>query len=88
MAKYSKGLRSEFLKTMTQFITAAFAFVAALAWNDTIKSIIDRFVEPGSGLRSKIYYSVIVTVIAVFVTYYLGKLTQDAKEDEEEKEKK
>lgn len=85
MAKYSKGLRSEFLKTMTQFITAAFAFVAALAWNDTIKSTIDRFVSSGSGLRSKIYYSVIVTIIAVLVTYYLGKITQDAKEDEEKK---
>lgn len=84
MAKKNNDLRSEFLKTMTQFITAAFAFVAALAWNDTIKSIIDRFVAPGSGLRSKIYYSVIVTILAVFVTYYLGKLNQEAKEEEVE----
>jgi uncharacterized membrane protein YidH (DUF202 family) len=84
MAKKNNDLRSEFLKTMTQFITAAFAFVAALAWNDTIKSIIDRFVEPGSGLRSKIYYSIIVTILAVFVTYYLGKLNQEAKEEEQQ----
>ena len=77
------SLKSEFLKTMTQFITAAFAFVAALAWNDMIKGIIDRFIEPGSGLRSQIYYAIIVTTLAVLVTYYLGKLTQKETEKEE-----
>ncbi len=77
------SLKSEFLKTMTQFITAAFAFVAALAWNDMIKGVIDRFIEPGSGLRSQIYYAIIVTTLAVLVTYYLGKLTQKETEKEE-----
>lgn len=81
------NLRSEFLKTITQFVTAAFAFVAALAWNNAIQGIINRFIAPGDGLRSMIYYAIIVTVIAVLVTYYLGKLTQDAKEDEDKKDK-
>ena len=81
-----KDLRSEFLKTMTQFVTAAFAFVAALAWNDTIKNFINRFIAPGSGLKSQIIYAFIVTCLAVLVTYFLGKATQEAKEDEEKKE--
>jgi ABC-type uncharacterized transport system fused permease/ATPase subunit len=76
------SLKSEFLKTMTQFITAAFAFAAALAWNNAILGLINRFISPGSGLRSMIYYAITVTVVAVIVTYYLGKLTQEAKEDE------
>ena len=78
------SLRSEFLKTITQFITAAFAFVAALAWNNAIQGLINRFIESGSGLRSMIYYAIIVTAVAVVVTYFLGKLTQEAKEKEEE----
>lgn len=78
-----KTLKSEFLKTFTQFVTAAFAFAAALAWNNAILGLINRFIEPGSGLRSLVYYAIIVTVLAVVVTYFLGKMTQDAKEEEE-----
>ena len=80
-----QNLRSEFLKTMTQLATAGFGLVAALAWNDTIQSFINRFLTAGSGLISKIIYAIIVTLIAVWVTYSLGKLTQEAKEEEEKK---
>jgi len=80
-----KDLRSEFLKTMTALATAAFGLVAALAWNDAIKSFIDRFISPGSTFLSKLIYALIVTVLAVMVTYFLGKMTQEAKEEEEEK---
>lgn len=92
MAKDQNNLRSEFLKTMTQLATAGFGLVAALSWNDAIKDLINRFISPGSNLVSKLIYALIVTFLAVMVTYYLGKLTQEAKEDEkkeeEEKEKK
>ena len=85
MSGKKKNLRSEFLKTMTQLATAGFGLVAALAWNETIKGLIERFIKPGSGLISKLIYALIVTVLAVLVTYYLGRLTQEAKEEEEEK---
>lgn len=77
------NLRSEFLKTMVQLATAGFGLVAALAWNDAIQSLINRFLPSGSGLISKLIYALIVTTIAVWVTYSLGKLTQEAKEEEE-----
>ena len=77
------NLRSEFLKTMAQLTTAGFGLVAALAWNETIKDIIDRFISPGSGLISRLIYAILVTLLAVIVTYYLGRLTQEAKEEEE-----
>lgn len=78
------SLRAEFLKTMTQLATAAFGFVAALAWNNAIQALIDRFIEPGSNLRSKIYYAIIVTIVAVIVTYYLGRLNQKQSNKENE----
>lgn len=80
-----KGLRSEFIKTMTSLIVAAFGLVAALAWNDTIKALINHFFPEGDGFKSSLVYALIVTFIAVVVTYYLGKLTQEAKEKEEKK---
>lgn len=76
------NLRSEFLKTMTQLATAGFGLVAALAWNETIQSFISHFIKAGAGFWSKLIYAIIVTLIAVWVTYSLGKLTQEAKEEE------
>jgi hypothetical protein len=77
-----KRLHTEFLKTMTQLATAAFAFVAALAWNDTIKSFINHFIAEGSGFVSQLIYAIIVTFLAVLVTYFLGKSTQEAEEEQ------
>ena len=88
MIQKSKNLRSEFLKTMTQLATAGFGLVAALAWNEAIKDLIDRFISSGSGLVSRIIYAVIVTFLAVIVTYLLGKSTQEAKEEENKEEKR
>ena len=81
----NKNLRSEFLKTMTQLATAGFGLVAALAWNEAIKDLISRFITQGSGLISRFIYAIIITFLAVLVTYLLGKGTQEAKEEEEEK---
>lgn len=85
MSKSKKRLQAELLKTMVQLATAGFGLVAALAWNETIKHFIDHFVPSGSGFISKLIYAVTVTFLAVLVTYYLGHLAQEAKEEEEEK---
>jgi len=86
MSKNNKSFRSEFIKTMAQFVTAAFAFVAALAWNEFIKDFIDRFISSGAGLRSRLIYAVFVTLLAVLAAYYLGRLSQEAHEEEHDKE--
>lgn len=70
---------------MSTLITAAFGLVAALAWNDTIKRAIDKYFPSGDGLKSMFIYAILVTVLAVLVTYYLGNITQKAKEEEEKK---
>jgi hypothetical protein len=76
------GLKAEFLKTMTQLATAGFGVVAALAWNSAIQGLINRFIAPGSGLRSQLFYALVVTVLAVVVTYTLGKMSQKAYNEE------
>lgn len=82
MKKESSRLKKEFLKTMIQLATAAFGLVAALAWNEAIQSIIARLVpENGTGISSKVTYAFIVTLIAVGVTYLLGKMLQDEEDN-------
>lgn len=70
-------LHVELLKQMLTLATAGFGLVAALAWNDTVKTLIDDVVKrfiPGSGLKWQFIYAVIITAIAVLVTYQLTKL--------------
>jgi len=74
--------RAEYLKTMSQLATAGFGLVAALAWNDAIQTLIGRIFPTGSGLVSKLVYALIVTGLAVFVTYLLGKMNQEAQNEE------
>ena len=85
MADRKRSFHSEYLKTMAQLVTAAFALIAALAWNEAIKGLINKFIAPGSTLLSQVIYALIVTTIAVIITFYLGRLTQEAKEEESAK---
>lgn len=89
MANNNKNsFRGEFIKTMVQLATAGFGVVAALAWNEAIKKFIDKFIAPGSGFISSLIYAIIVTFIAVGVAYYLGRLSQEAHQEDEKEEKK
>lgn len=85
----NKEFRNVLVKQMITLATSGFGLVAALAWNDAIQSFvreyIDQYISKGSGLLSRFIYALIITVIAVFVTYQLTKLV---KEDEEKKDKK
>lgn len=75
-----KELRKELLKQMVTLSTAGFGLVAALAWNEAIqtfvKEYIDKYISVGSGIAYRFIYAVIITVVAVAVTYQLTKLTK------------
>lgn len=67
------------LSQLVTLSTSAFGLAAALAWNETIQQIVKEFIEPslpGSGLISKLIYALLVTVLAVTVTYQLTRLAQ------------
>lgn len=72
------------LKRMVELATAGFGLVAALAWNELIKGIIDTYIKPqlglGSGVISQAIYAVIITALAVFVTIQLSKLARESEE--------
>lgn len=73
----------EYFKTVATMLTGAFGLVAALAWNDLIKRIIDHYISPGSGVISQLLYAVLVTIIVVLVTLELGRIAQKVDDKEE-----
>jgi len=77
-------LKYEVLDKLSALITAAFGLVAALAWNDAIKSL---FAEGGALYFMAAYgiwgYAILVTLIAVAVTIWIGRMGERAKKEEQ-----
>ncbi|HEY3374720.1 MAG TPA: DUF5654 family protein [Candidatus Aquicultor sp.] len=81
-------MRSQILEAMATFITAAFAFVAALAWNNAILAIFKAVFGTATGVTSLLTYAVIVTIVAVLATLWVGRALQRAKEAEQSPEER
>ncbi|MCE7700099.1 MAG: DUF5654 family protein [Methanobacterium paludis] len=71
MAKNSVG--KEILQAMAGLLTAAFGLIAALAWNEAIKAFITKYVPVGSELTGLFIYAILITIIAVVVTIFIGR---------------
>ena len=78
--KKNKTLKATVIDKFTTLLTAAFGFVAALAWNDAIKSL---FLEDGALHSLKFsgpwIYAILVTVLAVVVTIWISKIAEKVK---------
>ncbi len=75
--KREKKFHEELLTQLITLSTSGFGLVAALAWNDTIQAFVKEFIEPripGSGLLSRLFYAVLITLLAVLITYQLSRL--------------
>lgn len=78
--KHFLGMSNEVLKQMLTLSTSGFGLVAALAWNELIKEVVTHYIKPlagaSSGLISLLIYAIIITFLAVFVTYNLTRLVK------------
>lgn len=78
--KKIKMIRKEVLEKLAALITAAFGLVAALAWNGAISSL---FAEGGALYFLAAYgvwvYAILVTIIAVIATVWIGRIADRAK---------
>jgi uncharacterized membrane protein YidH (DUF202 family) len=86
LKKNVKKVQIEFLRTVISMVSAAFALVAALAWNTAITEILKKYIQPGSSVLSWVIYALIVTLIAVLVALYLGWISGRIREEEVEVE--
>jgi len=82
--KDSKKLHIELVKQMLTLATSGFGLVAALAWNSLIQEFVNSYVKKwlpaNSGIISLLIYAVVITVLAVFITYQLSKLSEKLQE--------
>lgn len=74
----TKQFHKELLGQMVTLSTSGFGLVAALAWNEAIQDFVQQFITPripGSGLISKLIYALLITILAVTITYQLSRLS-------------
>ncbi len=65
--------RRVFLQTLITLASAAFGFVAALAWNEAIQATIEKVVGKEDNLAGLYTYAILATIIAIVVLVALGR---------------
>ena len=73
------SLKIEILDKMATLITAAFAFIAAFAWNETIKELVYEKLSDEEAPFIVIGYAVLITILAVVVTVLIARAVSKAK---------
>lgn len=89
----TKPFKLQLVETFTTLMTAAFGMIAALAWNEAIKKLIESVFPSGDDqLIPLLVYAVFITLIAVIcivvITRTLGKLRTSIEEQEAGKQQK
>ena len=72
-------MKGEVIDKIATLVTAAFGLVAALAWNGAILAIFKKIFGTAEGILSMIIYAVVVTIIAVLATIWVGKAAEKSK---------
>lgn len=72
-------MKKDVIEKLAALITAAFGLVAALAWNGAIQAIFKRIFGESGSIAAMLFYAIIVTIIAVIATIWIGKIAEKAK---------
>ena len=80
----AQEFKKQFASRALKLLTSGFGLVSALAWNEFIKETVNIYIRPyfgkSSGLISLLIYALVVTALAVFITYQLSKIAGNEKE--------
>jgi hypothetical protein len=63
-----------FRENFATLIISALGVVAALSWNDAIKTAIDILFPDKSNIMYKFYVAAVVTIISVIITYIFSRM--------------
>ncbi len=79
LLKEARDFQNQFKNQLLKLVTSGFGLVSALAWNEVIKEAVNNYIKPyfgkQSGMISLVVYALIVTLLAVLVTYNLSKMS-------------
>lgn len=78
--KAERKLHIEIVRQMITLATTGFGLVAALSWNNLIQDVVNNYIKKllpqGSSTLTLLIYAVIITILAVIVTFQLSKLLE------------
>jgi uncharacterized membrane protein YdbT with pleckstrin-like domain len=78
LKRETANVQREIKKQLLTYVVASLGLVAGLAWNEAIKALIEYFYPSTQNtLQAKFAYATGVTLLIVFVSYYLAKIMQD-----------
>lgn len=80
------SIKLEIIEKMSALITAAFGLVAALAWNAAIQAWFTANFPPES--VGPWLYAIVITIIAVIMTIWIGRIAGKLTKREAEAAKK
>ncbi len=73
-----KNFQETLVSQLVTLSTSGFGLVAALAWNNVIQDLVKNYIQTyfpkNAGIISELIYAVLITMIAVTVTYQLSRL--------------
>jgi hypothetical protein len=69
----------EILEKLATLIAASFAFVAAFAWNESFKRLIEYMFGEETEIIVYFIYSIIITFVAVMIMIMVVRATEKAK---------
>ena len=79
-AKKRRAIQVEIATQVLTLATSGFGLVAALAWNNVIQSLVNdyikKFLPTNYGILSLFIYALIVTILAVIITWNLAILKE------------
>jgi uncharacterized membrane protein len=79
-------LTAEVLNKFSTLITTALGLVAALAWNTAIQNLFEKiFGQAGGELVGQFFYAILITLVVIFATIYVGRAAEKAKKAEEDR---
>lgn len=68
-------LKAEIRERTLGYMLAAFGFVAGLAWNDAIQTLIGYLYPlPENTLFAKLLYAILISIVAVAISVYMSRL--------------
>jgi len=78
----SREIKKEIREKTSGYILAAFGLVAALAWNEAIKGLIEYFFPISKNtVLAKFIYAIVITFVVVIFSIYLMRLLGNKKEE-------
>lgn len=87
--KELKSVQKEFETRVAGYIVTAMGLVAGLAWNDFVKSLIERYLPADNGgVWARLSYAILITILVVVVSVYLLRAIKRDQEEENKKDKK